>query len=92
MAKLIISLIGILFVFYWIISKPKGIRKILELFSNIAFRITLAFCVLYVLSYGAGYIGVWIPVNFASILIVGVLGIPGVILVACLAGLNYFFL
>lgn len=92
MSKLIVSLIGILFVFYWVLKKPKGIRKILELFSSVAFRITLSFCILYALSYSAGYIGVWVPLNFASIFIVAVLGIPGVLLVVCLTAFNYFFL
>ncbi|MBO2537410.1 pro-sigmaK processing inhibitor BofA family protein [Rummeliibacillus suwonensis] len=91
MAKLIISLIGVLFICYWIIRRPKGIRKVLELFSNVAFRITLSFCVLYALSYGAGYLGIWVPLNFASILIVALLGIPGVLLIVCLTGFNYFF-
>ncbi|MGX9132834.1 pro-sigmaK processing inhibitor BofA family protein [Rummeliibacillus sp. JY-2-4R] len=92
MAKLVISLIGILFVFYLVVRKPKGIRKVLELFSSVAFRITLSFCILYALSYGAGYLGIWVPLNFASILIVALLGIPGVFLVLCLAGFNYFFM
>jgi len=92
MTKLIISLIGVLFVFCWLLIKPKGIKRIFELLSSVAFRITLSFCVLYALSYGAGYLGVWVPLNFASILIVALLGIPGVALVVCLTGFNYFFL
>ncbi len=92
MAKLVISLIGILFVFYLVVRKPKGIRKVLELLSSVAFRITLSFCVLYALSYGAGYLGIWVPLNFASILIVALLGIPGIVLVVCLTGFNHFFM
>ncbi|GEL06578.1 pro-sigmaK processing inhibitor BofA family protein [Rummeliibacillus sp. G93] len=92
MAKLIISLIGVLFVFYLLVKKPKGIRKVLELLSNVVFRITLSFCLLYILSYGAGYIGIWVPLNFASILIVAILGMPGAILVIALTLLNHFLL
>jgi len=44
------------------------------------------------LSYGAGYIGIWVPLNFASILIVAILGMPGAILVIALTLLNHFLL
>lgn len=55
----------------------KQIHKLLERLSIYWFRLAFAFLVLFVMNIAAGFIGIYVPVNITSGIVLAVLGIPG---------------
>ena len=66
----IIALIIIVRILAW------PIKKILKLFINVAIGVALVFLFN---SFGGAWLGIVIPINWITALIVGLLGIPGFI-------------
>jgi len=56
------------------------IKKIVKILINIAIGAVL----LFVINYIGGYFNFMIPINWVSALVVGILGIPGVVILAVL--------
>lgn len=54
-----------------------AIEKNMERLSVFWFRLAFAFFILFLMNITGGFIGVYVPVNFASGVILAVLGIPG---------------
>ena len=77
LAGAIIALIIIVKIFAW------PIKKIIKLAINVALGVALLFLFN---TFGAAWLGITIPVNWITALIVGLLGIPGFI------GVLIFFL
>ena len=73
----IIALIIIVKILAW------PIKKIIKLFINVAIGVALLFLFN---SFGAAWLGIVLPINWITALIVGLLGIPGFI------GVLVFFL
>ena len=63
----------------------KRIKKAIEFLSIYWFRLAFSFLALFILNVGAGFFGVYIPVNVVSGLIITVLGIPGFASICALA-------
>ncbi|KXH86712.1 pro-sigmaK processing inhibitor BofA [Sporosarcina sp. HYO08] len=55
----------------------KQIQKGLELLSIFWFRLAFAFLALFAMNVVGGFIGIYVPINIASGLILTILGIPG---------------
>jgi len=55
----------------------KKIQKLMERLSVFWFRLAFAFLILFAMNVAGGFIGLYVPVNIASGLLLAVLGIPG---------------
>lgn len=64
------------------------LEKSMERLSVFWFRLAFAFFILFLMNIAGGFIGVYVPVNIASGIILAVLGIPGF---AMLCGFAVFF-
>lgn len=84
---IIVSCSFLFFLFLLLGRKGKS-GSILEWLSIFWFRLACAFLLLFVLNVVGGLIGIQIPVNFFSAVIIAFLGIPGVFSI----GLINFFL
>lgn len=83
--KLIVGSIGLLF-FVWLLWKSrKSWKKMIEWLSIFWFRVAAAFLVLFVIHLAAGFVGLFVPINIFSGLLVALLGIPGLASVLALA-------
>lgn len=72
-----IIVIGLVLLLLVIVDK-KHIHKALERLSVYWFRLAFAFLVLFAMNVAGGFIGVYIPVNITSGILLAVLGIPGI--------------
>lgn len=72
-----IIVVGLVLLLLVIVDK-KHIQKALERLSVYWFRLAFAFLVLFAMNVAGGFIGVYVPVNITSGLLLAVLGIPGV--------------
>jgi len=63
----------------------KQIRKVFERLSVYWFRLAFSFLVLFILNVSAGFIGIHVPVNITSGVVIAVLGIPGLASVCAFA-------
>lgn len=71
-----ILVVGLVLLLLVVVDK-KQIHKVLERLSMYWFRLAFAFLVLFAMNIAGGFIGVYVPVNIASGLLLAVLGIPG---------------
>ncbi len=55
----------------------KQIQKMMDRLSVFWFRLAFAFLILFTMNVIGGFIGLYVPVNIASGLVLAVLGIPG---------------
>jgi inhibitor of the pro-sigma K processing machinery len=55
----------------------KKIQQMMEKLSVFWFRLAFAFLILFAMNVAGGFIGLYVPVNIASGLLLAVLGIPG---------------
>ena len=78
-----ISVVGIVLLLF--VMDRKRIKKAIEFLSIYWFRLAFSFLALFILNVGAGFFGVYIPVNVVSGLIITVLGIPGFASICALA-------
>ncbi|WP_342507637.1 pro-sigmaK processing inhibitor BofA family protein [Sporosarcina sp. FSL K6-2383] len=72
-----VLVIGLVLLLLMVMDK-KQIQKVLERLSVYWFRLAFAFLVLFAMNIAGGFVGVYVPVNIASGLLLAVLGIPGV--------------
>ncbi|WP_203249195.1 pro-sigmaK processing inhibitor BofA family protein [Sporosarcina beigongshangi] len=72
-----ILVIGLVLLLLMVMDK-KQIQKVLERLSVYWFRLAFAFLVLFAMNITGGFVGIYVPVNIASGLLLAVLGIPGV--------------
>ena len=77
-----IAVIG--FVLLLLMDK-KRIKRVVEFLSIYWFRLAFSFLALFIVNVGAGFFGVYVPVNVVSGLIITVLGIPGFASICVLA-------
>ncbi|WP_342513908.1 pro-sigmaK processing inhibitor BofA family protein [Sporosarcina sp. FSL K6-1522] len=70
-----IAIVGV--VLLLLVVGRKHIPKVLEKLSIYWFRLAFAFLVLFAMNIAGGFIGVYVPINIASGLLLAVLGIPG---------------
>ncbi|WP_238988106.1 pro-sigmaK processing inhibitor BofA family protein [Filibacter tadaridae] len=60
-----------------LMMNKKQIQKASERLSVYWFRLAFAFLVLFAMNVAGGFIGIYVPINIASGLLLAVLGIPG---------------
>ncbi len=72
-----ITVVGLILLLLLVMDK-KQIGKVVERLSVYWFRLAFAFLVLFAMNIAGGFIGIYVPVNIASGLLLAVLGIPGI--------------
>lgn len=83
--KVLISILVLASIVLLLVRYRKSLKKGIELLSFYWFRLAFSFLILFLLNVSAGFLGVYIPVNVVSGLIVAVLGIPGIASICILA-------
>ncbi len=83
--KIAIGALIIGFLVLLLLMDRKQMRKVFERLSIYWFRLAFSFLILFTLNVTAGFLGVYVPVNIASGLVITILGIPGVISICTLA-------
>jgi inhibitor of the pro-sigma K processing machinery len=68
--------VGVVLLLLLLMNK-KQIQKMMDRLSVFWFRLAFAFLILFTMNVIGGFIGLYVPVNIASGLILAVLGIPG---------------
>ena len=68
-----------------LLMNRKQVRKVLELLPVYWFRIAFSFLLLFAMNIVAGFIGIYVPINIASGLLIAILGIPGFVSICVLA-------
>ncbi|MBK3497307.1 pro-sigmaK processing inhibitor BofA family protein [Viridibacillus sp. YIM B01967] len=91
MWKPLIGFVGVLFFFFLLMRTRKHWGKTIEWLSIFWFRIAFAFVLLFVLHYSLGFVGLFVPINFFSGLLVTLLGVPGVASVLAISIYYNFF-
>ncbi|MBY0220790.1 MULTISPECIES: pro-sigmaK processing inhibitor BofA family protein [Sporosarcina] len=76
MRVLVIVALGIVSLILLSMSKTT-LEKNMERLSVFWFRLAFAFFVLFLMNIAGGFIGIYVPVNIASGIILAVLGVPG---------------
>ncbi|WP_301110242.1 pro-sigmaK processing inhibitor BofA family protein [Sporosarcina sp.] len=76
MKFLVVALIGAVLLILLRMNK-NTLEKGMERLSVFWFRLAFAFFVLFLMNIAGGFIGIYVPVNIASGVILAVLGIPG---------------
>lgn len=61
-----------------VVLDKKYIQKALELLSVYWFRLAFAFLILFAMNVAGGFIGIYVPVNITSGVLLAILGIPGI--------------
>ncbi|MEK5067680.1 pro-sigmaK processing inhibitor BofA family protein [Sporosarcina sp. FSL K6-1508] len=61
-----------------VVLDKKHIQKALELLSVYWFRLAFAFLILFAMNVAGGFIGIYVPVNITSGVLLAILGIPGI--------------
>ena len=72
-----IVVVGLVLLLLVVVDK-KQIQKALERLSVYWFRLAFAFLVLFAMNVAGGFVGIYVPVNIASGLLLAILGIPGI--------------
>ena len=75
--KVILPVLLIGFILIALLMDKKPLKNVLEFISVYWFRFAFSFLVLYLLNVGAGFFGVYVPINMASGLVITILGVPG---------------
>lgn len=60
-----------------LLMDKKQVRKVFERLSIYWFRLAFSFLILFLMNVAGGFIGVYVPINIASGLVITVFGIPG---------------
>ena len=68
--------VGVVLLLLLMMNK-KQTKKMLDRLSVFWFRLAFAFLILFTMNVIGGFIGLYVPVNIASGLVLAVLGIPG---------------
>ena len=76
--KVIGIVVVILVLLLLVVVDKKHIQKALERLSVYWFRLAFAFLVLFAMNVAGGFVGIYVPVNIASGLLLAILGIPGI--------------
>ncbi|GKV67226.1 MULTISPECIES: pro-sigmaK processing inhibitor BofA family protein [Sporosarcina] len=76
MKFLVIAMIGAVLLILLRMNKG-ALEKGMERLSVFWFRLAFAFFVLFLMNIAGGFIGIYVPVNIASGVILAVLGVPG---------------
>ena len=71
-----IVVVGLVLLLLLMMNK-KQIQKMMDRLSVFWFRFAFAFLILFTMNVIGGFIGLYVPVNIASGLVLAVLGIPG---------------
>lgn len=79
-----VIIIGFILLVPLLLNK-KQIKKVFEYLSVYWFRFAFSFLVLFVLNVAAGFLGIYVPVNIASGIVITLLGIPGFVSICILA-------
>ena len=83
--KTAIGILLIGFLLLVLLMDRDQVKKVFERLSIYWFRLAFAFLILFTLNVAAGFLGVYIPVNIASGLVIAILGIPGIVSICTLA-------
>ena len=76
--KVIGIVVVILVLLLLVVVDKKYIHRALERLSVYWFRLALAFLVLFAMNVAGGFVGIYVPVNITSGLLLAILGIPGI--------------
>ncbi|HLR09985.1 MAG TPA: pro-sigmaK processing inhibitor BofA family protein [Sporosarcina sp.] len=68
-----------------ILANRSFMKKLISIFSVYWFRFAFSFFVLFLLNVGLGFVGIFVPINIASAVVLTVLGFPGFVMVISLA-------
>ncbi|HJF31454.1 MAG TPA: pro-sigmaK processing inhibitor BofA family protein [Sporosarcina psychrophila] len=75
----VIGIVSVVLVFLLlVVLDKKHIQKALELLSVYWFRLAFAFLILFAMNVAGGFIGIYVPVNITSGVLLAILGIPGI--------------
>lgn len=83
--KVAIGILGVGVVLLLLLMNKRQVKKVFAFLSLYWFRLAFSFLILFIANVGAGFFGVYIPVNVVSGLLITVLGIPGFLSVVALA-------
>lgn len=72
----LILALGVVLLFVLRLTKPQ-LQQAAEKISILWFRLAFAFLVLFILNIAGGFVGLYVPINIGSGLLLAVLGIPG---------------
>jgi inhibitor of the pro-sigma K processing machinery len=61
-----------------VLMDKKHIQKVVERLSVYWFRLAFAFLVLFAMNVAGGFVGIYVPVNITSGVLLAILGIPGI--------------
>ena len=78
-----VIVVGLILLF--LLMDKKQVKKVFERLSIYWFRLAFAFLVLFIMNVAAGFVGIYVPVNIASGVVIAVLGIPGLASICALA-------
>ncbi|MFS0577511.1 pro-sigmaK processing inhibitor BofA family protein [Sporosarcina sp. 179-K 3D1 HS] len=84
MNVIILATVGVVLLLLLMLDK-KQIQNGAERLSVFWFRLAFAFLLLFAMNIAGGFIGIYVPVNIASGLILAILGIPGFVSLCTLA-------
>ncbi|ARF14268.1 pro-sigmaK processing inhibitor BofA [Sporosarcina sp. P12(2017)] len=73
---LVIAILGVVSLLLLSMSRTT-LEKNMERLSVFWFRLAFAFFILFLMNIAGGFIGIYVPVNIASGMILAILGIPG---------------
>ena len=83
--KVAISILGVGMILLLLLMNKKQVKKVFEFLSIYWFRLAFSFLVLFIANVGAGFFGIYVPVNVISGVVITVLGVPGFLAVFALA-------
>lgn len=83
--KIAIGIIVVGLILLFLLMDKKQVKKFFERLSIYWFRLAFAFLVLFIMNVAAGFVGIYVPVNIASGIVIAVLGIPGLASICALA-------
>lgn len=77
--KVAFFLLGTCLVLMGFVLNRRYMKKVVSFFSIYWFRFACSFFVLFLLNVGLGFLGVFVPINLASAIVLTLLGFPGFI-------------
>lgn len=83
--KSVIVILIVGFFLLLLLMNKKQVRKALELLPVYWFRLAFSFLLLFAMNIAAGFLGIYVPINIASGLLIAILGIPGFASICVLA-------
>lgn len=83
--KVAVGILVVGMILLLLLMNKKQVKKVFEFLSVYWFRLAFSFLVLFIANVGAGFFGIYVPVNVISGLVITVLGIPGFLVVCTLA-------